>query len=123
MWGGRSWNKQKRKRITLVTGYGLCLGGTKRRGRKGIPVGVVDLGLGAKELLFAGLVGVVATGLVAVFFGLQEREEVQTAPDLLAAELTVKESVLNFWNGGATVYMEDIVCRGARWTRGENGWN
>lgn len=28
-----------------------------------------------------------ATGLVAVFFGLEEGEDVQTAPDLLAAEL------------------------------------
>jgi ABC-type transport system involved in cytochrome c biogenesis permease component len=54
-----------------------------------VPVGVVDLGLLAQELLLAGLVGVVAADLVAVLLGLEERHQVQTRPHLLAGKLTV----------------------------------
>jgi hypothetical protein len=58
-----------------------------------IPVGVVDLGIGAEKLLLARLVGVVPTDLVAVFLSLEERSEVQTGPHLLTGELTTVKHV------------------------------
>lgn len=53
-----------------------------------VPVAVVDLGLGTKQLLLTSLVGKVSSGLVAVLLGLEERDQVDTRPHLLAGELT-----------------------------------
>lgn len=53
-----------------------------------IPVRVVDLGLGSEQFLLTGLVGIVATDLVTVFFGLKEGEQVEAAPDFLTGEFT-----------------------------------
>lgn len=53
-----------------------------------IPFGVVNLRLRAQKLLLTLLVGVVATDLVTVFLGLEERCDVQTRPHLLPSKLT-----------------------------------
>lgn len=53
------------------------------------PIRVVDLGLLAKQLTLSCLVGEVSTDLVAVFFGLEEGEDVQSGPDLFASKFTV----------------------------------
>jgi hypothetical protein len=53
-----------------------------------IPLRIVDLALRAEELLLTGLVGIVTADLVAVFFGLEERENMETAPDLFAGKFT-----------------------------------
>lgn len=53
-----------------------------------IPVRIVRLGLRAKQLLLARLIGIVATNQITVFFGLKKRDEMDASPDLLAGELT-----------------------------------
>jgi len=55
-----------------------------------IPVGVVDLDIGAKKLLLARLVGVMPADLVTVLLGLEERSEVMTGPHLLTGELAIE---------------------------------
>lgn len=56
-----------------------------------VPLRVVDLGVLAKQLLLAALVGPEASDLVSVFLGLQERNQVDAGPHLFAGELTVLE--------------------------------
>jgi hypothetical protein len=48
-----------------------------------IPVRVVDLGIGAEELVGASLIGKLTTDLVAVLLGLEERSDMDTGPHLL----------------------------------------
>lgn len=54
-----------------------------------VPVRVVHLGLGAQQRLLARLVRVVSPDLVAVFLGLEERDEVDARPHLFSCELTI----------------------------------
>lgn len=85
---------------------GRCLlGDVGRRGGEGRPheaVGVVDLGVLAQQLLLALLVGEVAANLVAVLLGLQDGEEVDARPRLLAGVLAV---CLGLWLAGDLVMM------------------
>lgn len=48
---------------------------------------VVDLGVLARKLLLALLVGKVSTDLIAVLLGLQQRNQVDARPHLLAGQL------------------------------------
>lgn len=52
------------------------------------PVGMVDLDVLAQQFLLAGLLGQVAPDLIAVLFGLEEGDQVDAAPHLLAGEFT-----------------------------------
>jgi hypothetical protein len=55
-----------------------------------VPIRVVWLGLSTEKLLLTSLVGKVSTDLVTVFFGLKERDKVDTRPHLLTGEFTIQ---------------------------------
>lgn len=60
--------------------------------RLSAPIIVVNLGILANQLLLALLVGPVSSDLVAVFFGLQEGDQVDTSPHLLTGQFAVLKS-------------------------------
>lgn len=60
----------------------------KRRPDK--PIRVVNAGILAKQLLLASLVGIPPTHLVAVLLGLEEGDEMDTRPHLLAGQFAGK---------------------------------
>lgn len=51
-----------------------------------VPVGVVHLGILAEQLLLTSLISPVSSDLIAVFFRLQEGNQVDAGPHLLAGE-------------------------------------
>lgn len=57
---------------------------------------MIRLGVRPEELLLPRLVGVVPPGLVAVFFGLEKGDEVDSRPDLFARQFTIDSSVAFF---------------------------
>lgn len=57
------------------------------------PVAVVNLGIVAQQLLLTLLVSQVSTDLIAIFFGLEEGNEVDASPHFLTAEFAVSMSV------------------------------
>jgi len=59
---------------------------------RSVPVAVVCACLHTKQFLFSRLISEVAASLVAVFFGLEERGQVDARPHFLAGELAVWRS-------------------------------
>lgn len=54
-----------------------------------IPIAVVNLSLPSKQVPLARLLRVVSADLVPVFFGLEERDEMNAGPDFLTSKLAI----------------------------------
>lgn len=65
------------------------------RQSRGVPVAVVDLCVLAQQLLLALLVGPESSHLVAVLFGLEEGNQVDASPHLLAGKLAKRIKVVS----------------------------
>lgn len=58
-------------------------------GRVNILISVINPAFGPKQLLLPSLIGKMSADLVPIFFGLEERDQVQARPDLFAGEFTI----------------------------------
>lgn len=75
-------------------------------------IGIVDFALRTQKLLLTSLVREVSADLVTVFLSLEQRDQVQAGPDLLAGELvlfadTVEELVVAV--GHEEVHSNEVV--------------
>ena len=72
----------------------------QREGERNAPVRVIHLDVLAEQFLLARLVGQVAADVVAVLFGLEERDQVDAGPHLFAGEFARRGVLLAWWLGG-----------------------
>lgn len=82
-------------RTTILALLALLRRNAKRRPNKAIRV--VHLEVLAHELLLARLVGQVPPDLVAIFFGLEQRNQVNTGPHFFAAHFAEGRLLVGFW--------------------------
>ena len=54
----------------------------------GRPIGMIHINIGTQQLLFPCFVGIVPSDKITIFLGLEERDEVNSAPHLFANKFT-----------------------------------